>query len=143
MAYVDEAERYLTGTLLEWVARRDHSWDFRFSNGSLAVEHIWRLWIDGKLVVTDREDGLSYGGPTVLDAEAMASELLVGRKILAAFIDRETTDLRISFEGGARLEVLTKSRITSWTFSGPSFAFAAENGRVTDPGWFLSSAQRT
>jgi hypothetical protein len=98
---------------------------------------MWRLLQDGALVVTDREDGLTYGEPTAIDAEARAQGLLKGRRVLAAMIHPETADLSLALEGRVRLEVISvAARGEAWHLSRGErgFTIAAAEGRLSEPG---------
>ena len=141
MDLIEKIERLFGGALVEDVIRREHSWNFYFSIGEVGVEHVWRLLEHGKLIVTDREDGLTYGELIAIDAEARARELLLKRRILGALIDPETADLKISFEGGVRLEVLTIApRTAAWEFDDGKNVIVARGGRVSNSGWIFGDA---
>ncbi|WP_299541813.1 hypothetical protein [Phenylobacterium sp.] len=141
MRLLEKTERLFQCAAIENVLRREHSWHFEFSSASLSVEHLWRVLADGAPVLTDREDGLTYGGPVAIDAQDEARRLLLGLRVLGAIVDPETADLRISFDGGLRLDVLTIApRTVAWEVSGPKFCIAARGGRLSEPFWFLASA---
>lgn len=108
------------------------------------VEQLWRLLESGVFVVTDREDGLTFGGPVAVDAEGIARRLLVGRRVLGALIDPETADLTISFEGEVRLDVrTTSSRYEAWHFDADGFLAAAAGGRLAEPSLMFVNAPET
>ncbi len=141
MRVLQKLEQQLVGAVLEDVVRRDHSWSFYFTSGSLEVEQLWRLLDGGAFIVTDREDGLTFGGPSAVDAESIARGVLMGRRVIGALIDPDTADLTISFERGARLDMRTTSaRYEAWHFDAPDFLVAAIGGKVTEPALILKGS---
>lgn len=141
MALLDKVERLLRGAVIEDVQRRDHSWQFYLSIGELEITQAWRLAEKGKLLVTDGEDGFTFGEAHAIDAEEIARTAVAGRRILGALIDPETADLRISVDGDVRLDALTtNSRAEAWHLSVGDDVFAASGGRVSDPAWFFKGS---
>jgi hypothetical protein len=142
MGISERIERLLRGAVVKNVVRREHSWNFYFSSGEVSVEHLWRIIENGSPVLTDREDGLAYGEPKGIDAEALARDFLVGRRVLGALIDPETADMRISFEGNLRLDVLTIApRTAAWEFDdGQDLLAVARCGRISESGWIFKDA---
>jgi hypothetical protein len=144
MELIEKIEGLFVGAVVNDVVRREHSWNFYFSIGEVSVEHFWRIFEDGKLGLTDREDGLTYGEPIAIDAEAKARELLLNRRTLGALIDPDAADLKISLEGGVRLEVLTIApRTAAWEFYDGKNVVLARGGRVRNSGWMFEDAPRT
>jgi hypothetical protein len=143
MDLLERIERLFSSALVEDIIRREHSWNFYFSIGEVSVEHVWRLVEHGKLIVTDREDGHTYGEPIAIDAEARARKLLLKRRTLGALIDPETADLKISLEGGVRLEILTIApRTAAWEFDDGKNVIVARGGQLSNPGWMFKDAPR-
>jgi len=99
----------LEGTTLDAVNRMEHSWEFNFGSVGLTTGFPWRIVSDGRLTLASGDDGHPFGLPQPIDAKSEAARALVGQQIVSVIVDPETADLRITFGGGARLEVLSGS----------------------------------
>jgi hypothetical protein len=124
----------LNGALLQEVARLEHSWAFEFDKAALTTSFPWRVVTGGRLVLTSNDDGHQFGLPQPIDAEKEARARLVGHKIIAAAVDAETADLRLTFDNGARLELpLGSVAYETWQLNtSDSCIVAAAEGRLSE-----------
>lgn len=130
-----KAASLLEGSKLDAVSRLEFSWAFDFGAASLtAGASIWRVVSSGRLTLTSADDGHRFGVPEPIDAEGLAAVLLVGRRVQSVTVDEETADIRITFEGGERLEILASSiGYEAWQLNSPeSCIVAANEGRLSE-----------
>jgi hypothetical protein len=93
---------------------------FEFGDGSLDVECLWRIIVDGRIALTSRDHGQQFGLPAPVDAHAEAASLLQGRRVVAVRLQETSADLTLEFEGGLRLEVISESSgYEPWNFHAP------------------------
>jgi len=106
----------LLGQRCNAVHRDEHSWRFVFGErNSLAAECLWRIISNGRLVLCNEDDGQKFGHPVPVDALAKARLLLVDNIVRNTTLADETADLRISFENGPTLELIsTSSGYEAW-----------------------------
>jgi hypothetical protein len=57
----NHARKNLIGARLESVQRLDHDWDFRFEDGSLMFQSLWRLVAEAAIEVTS--DAVVFSPP--------------------------------------------------------------------------------
>lgn len=92
------------------VERREADWSFNFGERlNIAASVPWRVVTDDGIVHGDEDDGQWFGLSQPVDGEARVNELLRGQKIIGVELDRDTADLRLSFDGGARLDFFNNS----------------------------------
>lgn len=97
------------------VTRLENGWNITFGGGlakggcRMFVDSPWRIVKDGKIRHTSDDDGQKFGLPKPVDAEREANAHLRRRKVTEFEIDRATSDIRVEFAGGVRLEILTVS----------------------------------
>ncbi len=102
---------------------------FEFGEGSLAVDCLWRVIVDGRLRLTSGDHGHQYGLPAPLDCHIEGKKLLVGRRVTAWRLREGTADLTLDFEGGIQLEVIAKSSgYEPWNFTAPGVHVIALGG---------------
>jgi hypothetical protein len=102
---------------------------FEFGGATLAVDCLWRVIADGKVVLTSRDHGQQFGLPAPVDAYAQAISVLRGRRVVEIRLDERSADLRLEFEGGKRLEVLTDSSgYEPWNYHAPGVHLVALGG---------------
>jgi|SRR6266850_2330930 len=102
---------------------------FEFDGATLAVDCLWRVIADGKVALTSRDHGQQFGLPAPVDAYAEAMSLLQGRRVVEVRLDEKSADLRLEFDGGPRLEVLTDSSgYEPWNFHAPGVHLVALGG---------------
>lgn len=102
---------------------------FEFGEATLAVDCLWRIMAGSKVVLTSREHGQQFGLPAPVDAYAKAASLLQDRPVVEVRLDERSADLRVEFEGGQRLEILTDSSgYEPWNFHAPGVHLVALGG---------------
>jgi hypothetical protein len=93
---------------------------FQFGEGFLAVDGLWRIIEDGRVRLTSRDQGQTFGLQEPIDSYREASELLQGRAVVEVRLVEGSADLHIEFEGGRWLEVFTDtSGYESWNLRAP------------------------
>lgn len=93
---------------------------FEFESGSLRVDCLWRVVVDGRLVRTSSDHGQQFGLPAPVDAFSEAESLLVGRRVEKVRLREETADVTLEFGGGIALEVLSNSSgYEPWNLNAP------------------------
>lgn len=86
------------------------SWDFALGDDvHLSVVSPWRIVGPTGIQLGDCDHEQQFGLPNLVDAEATATQLLRGRRILRATLVAGTADLGIEFDGGVRLDVFNQS----------------------------------
>lgn len=92
------------------VGRGAHDWTFSFGDAATVVAIVpWRIIIDGTIAHADEDDAQWFGLPRPVDGEARANTLLDGLLVRDVALDPVTADLRISFDGEARLDLFNNS----------------------------------
>lgn len=123
----------LDGANLTSVLRHPHSWSFQFSSCSLGVECSWRLIADGRIALTDGDDGHQFGMPAPVDVEIETARRLVGQRVTHAVVASQTADLTISFGDDLRLEVVSNSSgYESWQLNIPGCVIVANGGLLSE-----------
>ena len=93
---------------------------FEFEGAALAVDCLWRIMAEGKVVLTSRDHDQQFGVPAAVDVCADAVLRLQGHRVVDVWLDEKSADLRVIFEGGQRLEILTDSSgYEPWNFRAP------------------------
>jgi hypothetical protein len=98
------------------------SWWFEFARGgSIRVEALWRVVVDGKIQSTSQDHGHQFGLSTPVDSVSRAVQALANVAVRKASANDETGDLVLEFENSSRLEVLTTScGYESWSLFSPN-----------------------
>jgi hypothetical protein len=92
------------------VTRREADWSFDFGERhNIAASVPWRIVTADGIAHGDQDDGQWFGLSQPVDGEARTNELLYGQKVRAIELDEQTADLRVVFDGGARLDFFNKS----------------------------------
>jgi hypothetical protein len=92
------------------IQRREADWAANLvGGGCISLPVPWRIIAEGRIAFADEDDGQKFGLPGPLDGEAEANRLLAGKAILRAEVDRQTADLILHFEAGARMDVFNYS----------------------------------
>ena len=96
------------------------SWVFRFDGDCvLTAESMWRVSKGGRITVSDRDHEQLFGLSVPVDATARVMQATAGATVTHAHF-QSIGDLRVEFENGASLEVLTDSSgYESWTLFRP------------------------
>lgn len=128
-----KASRLLLDARLLSAERLEYSWAFDFGVVALTTETHWRVVSSERLLLMRDDDGLKYGLPEPIDAEARLGELLQGRRVVSAEVGAQTADLVISFENGLRLEVLTRAMgYEAWQINSDGSCIVAMGGQVCE-----------
>ncbi|WP_332773183.1 hypothetical protein [Phenylobacterium sp.] len=121
------------------VTRREADWSFDFGERlNLAVSVPWRVVTADGIAHGDEDDGQWFGLAKPVDGEARTNELLRGQKVVGVELDGQTADLRVVFDGGARLDFFNNSSgYEGWLASVPTgdkmlTVVALGGGGVTD-----------
>ena len=98
------------------VTRREVDWSFNFGERlNIAASAPWRVVTADGIGHGVEDDGQCFGLPEPIDGEARTNDLLRGKKVVGVELDGQTSDLRIAFEGGARLDFFnTSSGYEGW-----------------------------
>ena len=93
------------------IKRLEHGyWQFSFGDASgFMVSCPWRIVHRSQIALGRDDDHQMFGRGKPLDAEVEALALIGNSLVTAVEIVDDTADLRISFAGGARLEVFNLS----------------------------------
>lgn len=90
--------------------RLEYSWAVRFTDGVVfTVECLWRLFEDGRICVTNRDDGHPFGLPAPVDAVDRLRSRLTNCEVTGVELQSGTNDLRITFASGHVLELIPDS----------------------------------
>jgi hypothetical protein len=92
------------------VERREADWNFSFGKGlNIGASVPWRVVTPEGIGHGGDDDGQRFGLPQPVDGEAKANELLGQQSVVTVEADEVTADLRITFEGGLRLDLFNQS----------------------------------
>lgn len=98
------------------------SWCFAFQGGVLLqVSSTWRIVTEGRIALARDDDGQQFGLSARVSGASVACALLVGKPVERFTVAIETSDVRVDFVGGVRLEVLNDSSgYEAWEASSPA-----------------------
>ena len=120
------------------VTRREADWSFDFGERlNIAASIPWRVVTDEGIAHGVDDDGQWFGLAQPVDGEACTNELLRGQKVVGVELDGQTADLRLVFDGGARLDFFNNSSgYEGWQASVPAggeelTVIALGGGRLT------------
>jgi hypothetical protein len=120
------------------VTRREADWSFDFGERrNIASSDPWRVVTVEGIAHGDEDDGQWFGLAQPVDGEARTNELLQGQKVVAVELDKQTADLQVIFDGGARLDFFNNSAgYEGWQASVPAggkelTVIALGGGRLT------------
>ena len=92
------------------VTRREADWSFDFGEGlNIAASVPWRVVTSDGIAHGVEDDGQWFGLGQPVDGDARTNELLQGQKVVGVEVDALTADLRVIFDGGARLDFFNNS----------------------------------
>lgn len=114
--YIAEFEAGLVGkagTLKRVVyeaAPGEVDWDLELDGRCrISIGVPWRLVANGGIFLGSQDDGHLFGRDKPLDVEEAARELLEGKTITKAVLDRLTADLTVTFSEHTRLDIFNAS----------------------------------
>jgi hypothetical protein len=120
------------------VSRFEADWSFDFGERlNIAASVPWRVVTADGIAHGVEDDGQWFGLAQPVDGEARTNDLLQGQKVVAVELDGQTADLRIMFDGGARLDFFNNSSgYEGWQASVPAgdkelTVIALGGGRLT------------
>ena len=91
-------------------SRREADWNFDFGERvNIAVSVPWRVVTADGIAHGHEDDGQRFGLSQPVDGEARVNALLDGQKVYTVEVDGQTADLRVVFDGGARLDLFNNS----------------------------------
>ena len=104
------------------IRRREFDWSFDFGERvSIAASGPWRVVTADGIAHGDQDDGQWFGLAEPVDGEARTNNLLQGQKVANVELDAQTTDLRLTFDGGVRLDLFNNSSgYEGWQASVPA-----------------------
>lgn len=104
------------------VTRREADWSFDFGECfNIAVSVPWRVVTADGIAHGSEDDGQWFGLPQPVDGEARTNDLLQGQRVVGVEVDEQTADLRLVFDGGARLDFFNNSAgYEGWQASVPA-----------------------
>ena len=81
----------------------------------------WRVVTGEGIAHGVDDDGQWFGLTQRVDGEARANELLKGQQVVSVELDSQTADLRLLFDGGARIDFFNNSSgYEGWQASVPA-----------------------
>jgi hypothetical protein len=120
------------------VTRREADWSFDFGGRlNIAASVPWRVVTAGGIAHGVEDDGHWFGLARPVEGEARTNMLLQGQKVVDVELDEQTADLRVMFDGGARLDFFNNSSgYEGWQASIPAggkelTVIALGGGRLT------------
>jgi len=107
---------------------------------SISAPPPWRVVTPGGIAFGADDDGHQFGLPQPVDGEARTNELLKGQTVVELEVDDRTADLKIMFDGGARLDFFNNSSgYDGWQASVPvdgrELAIFAQGGGALISWW--------
>lgn len=104
------------------VTRREADWSFDFGERlNIAASVPWRVVTADGIAHGLEDDGQWFGLDQPVNGEARTNELLEGQKVVGVELDDQTADLRLIFDGGARLDFFNNSSgYENWQASVPA-----------------------
>jgi hypothetical protein len=93
-------------------------WEFDFVAAGLNLTCPWRIANHGGTVLGASDHGQKFGLPAPVDVISKTPEHLHGATVESVEIDPETSDLRIKFSDGARIDAFNDSSgYEGWNYS--------------------------
>ena len=116
---------FLKGRNCTEIIRHEYSWQFVFGEGcSLTIECPWRVVAGGRIAIAQSDHQQNFGLPAPVDVPAEMSNLLSEAIIVDVTVAAESSDIRIDFDNGARLELFADSSgYESWQIQDPDGEF--------------------
>ncbi len=104
------------------VGRAGATWTFDFGERlTIAASVPWRVVTADGIAHGDEDDAQWFGLDQPVDGEARTNALLQGQTVAGVQIDDDTADLRVLFDGGARLDFFNNSSgYEGWQASVPA-----------------------
>jgi hypothetical protein len=102
--------------------REPASWFFEITDGgTLRADTLWRIVAAGRVEATGADHGHRFGLQEPVDSAARASRALSDSTVRHASVLRDTGDVVLEFDNGARLEILTTSSgYEGWSIVSPT-----------------------
>lgn len=96
-------------------------WRFYFgSSDHIAVECLWRIVRDSRIVLTNQDHGHLFGLPTRVDAAKNAMDVFSGACVTNAQLREATADILLTFGTALCLEIIPDSSgYESWQIYAP------------------------
>ncbi len=112
---------WMVGRSIEGVTLEPSFWVFHLAESAyICVECPWRIVSEGSIVVSGDDHNKAIGYTRPIDAARTATTILHGEVIEHVRVDEDTSDLRLVFRNGKRLEITPMSSIfESWSLRDP------------------------
>jgi hypothetical protein len=96
------------------VERHDSTWCFVFGGGAVdgctvTTTSWWRIISGGRIAHSVADDGQLFGLPAPVNGLERSDALLSGVFAVSTYLEDITSDLRIEFERGIRLDIMNSS----------------------------------
>ncbi len=110
------------------MVRLEGEWYFVFANDSmLRVGCLWRITVDGHVVLSSGDHEQQFGLPAPVDAAWEATRLVVAKRIVSVELDPGTADLYVEFDDGSELNVINNSSgHEPWEFTSQEIRLVAQ-----------------
>ena len=120
----------ITETTLTLVDVREYDAVFRFANtATLTVECLWRLLDNDRIVATSTDvarQSRNDAAPNQLDE---FENLILHKTILGCSLLKQTHDICVTFDGGAKLEIIPNSTgHEAWSYNSTELTVVAMAG---------------
>lgn len=104
------------------VSKLEPNWSFHFGKRLIIVVSVpWRIVTADGISYGDEDDGQRFGLAEPVNGEAESNRLLRGQKVIGVELETKTADLRVVFDGGARLDIFNNSSgFEGWQASLPA-----------------------
>ena len=114
----------------EEAIRREYDWLFVLDRSvSIGAECLWRLVVDGRIQVTNRDDGHKFGLPAPMDAVSLLKQHLSGAVVDGVDLHEGTLDFEIRFDNACRLQLVPHSAgYEAWVVYSPDAEYIAHGG---------------
>ena len=121
---------WLTGHRFQEMVRYEYSWALVFDGGiCVTAGCLWRLIENGRIRVTNEDDGHPFGLPAPVDAVVRVNESVAGAIVTSVVLEEGTLDLEIRFGAGHALQLIANScGYESWQAHDPPREFIACGG---------------
>ena len=125
--------RFLIGHSCTSVTQPEHGWFIGLGvNCGVTIYCPWRIIADGRIAVTDTDQGRRFGLPQPIDVSTVAMQLLQGHKVVDVKIDGETSDLHIFFDHHRRIDIIINSSgYECWILTSPDGGALDRQKRLT------------
>jgi len=101
-------KKFMTGQSYVGSEKLEHSWALKFSDCSITAECLFRVIVDGRIAVTNNDDGQKYGLPAPVDVSHELNVLLGQSNIVLSKLSDNGRDLSLVFSNGVQLQLIAE-----------------------------------